>query len=212
MRKSLVLLFAPITAFAMGCPGEDAEPAFTAKTEGALTLSLCGFEDHEVQVTKGKRAFSEFQIFSFSAKAPTPVQVFTAEENETYWAKALPGKGIELEELWFFSEKPQPAVVRTITCKDEACTVSEPKCVFKMKKNPFPKALKDFETRHKAGTLGEDGEELIDQIFAQAVTGDKGARAFYETPAAPVNLGTELKHVYEANKKKLSEACKPAAN
>lgn len=190
-------------AWAEGCPGADSEPAMSVKTEAGPTLSLCGFEDHEVVSPTGKRAFSEFTIYYITATNKEPQKLFSSEVAETFWAKATEGKGLELEEVWFFSEQPKPALWREITCEAEKCSLSEAKCVFAMKPNPFPKALADFENKKKAKTLEEDGEELLDQIWAQALLGDKAAQAFYQ--GATTGLDENLTEVFESNKKKLAD-------
>lgn len=134
------------------------------------------------------------------------LKAFASDPNETYWLKAVPGKGLEMEELWFFSEKPTPALKQEITCTAEACMPSAQKCILKMKPNSFPKALPEFRKRAAAGTLKDDGEELIDQIFAQAFLGDRAAKGFYA--AQPANLDPSLVESFTANKKKLEVGCK----
>ncbi len=130
---------------------------------------------------------------------------------ETFWAKPLEGKGIELEEVWFFAEQPKPALWRDITCQAESCALGLPKCVFQMKANPFPKALTEFEQKKKKKDLAEDGEELLDQIWAQALLGDKPAQTFYAGMLD--GLDENLSEVFDSNKKKLAELntinCKP---
>lgn len=133
-------------------------------------------------------------------------KAFSSDPNETYWVKEVKGKGLELEELWFFSEKPTPALRQEITCGADACSASEQKCILKMKPNSFPKALPEFKKRMAAGTLKDDGEELIDQIFVQAFLGDKAAKEFYA--AAPANLDPTLVEAFSTNQKKLAIGCK----
>lgn len=147
---------------------------------------------------------------SASAANGTPssfdsLKAFSSDPNETYWVKAVPNKGLEIEELWFFTEKPTPAFRQEITCTKDACAAGAPKCILKMKPNPFPKALRDFKRRLAAGTLKDDGEELLDQIFAQAFTGNKEAKEFYA--AAPAKLDPELSETFTANQKKLAAGC-----
>lgn len=140
---------------------------------------------------------------------PTPfdsLKAFASDPNETYWIKQIPGKGLELEELWFFSEKPTPALKQEVTCTADSCGTSAQKCILKMKSNSFPKALANFRKRSAAGTLTDDGEELIDQIFAQAFLGDRAAKDFYATQ--PANLDPSLVEAFTANKKKLEVGCK----
>ncbi len=175
----------------------------SVKTEAGPTLALCGFEDHEVVSPTGKRAFSEFVIYYTTASNKEPQKLFSSEIAETFWAKATEGKGLELEEVWFFSEQPKPAIWREITCDAEKCTLSDAKCVFSMKSNPFPKALAEFEKKKKAKKLEEDGEELLDQIWAQALLGDKAAQTFYTADAK--GLDENLTEVFDSNKKKLSD-------
>jgi len=198
----LSLLSAPAMAL---CPGEDPEPSLSLKTEAGPTVFICGFEDREVVSPKGKRAFSDFTVYFNSAKQPAAQIIFTTDAADTYWAKMIPKKGLELEELWFFSEKPQPALSREITCSADSCQISEAKCVLKMKTNPFPKALPEFQKRSAAGTLKDDGEDLIDQIFAQAFMGDKAAKEFYAKD--PVGLSPALLEAFTANRKKLEQGC-----
>jgi len=140
---------------------------------------------------------------------PTPfesLKAFASDPNETYWVKEVPGKGLEIEELWFFSERPTPALKQEITCTADACTATAQKCMLKMKPNPFPKALAEFKKRMAASTLKDDGEELIDQIFAQAFLGDRAAKDFYATP--PANLDPALAEAFTTNQKKLAVGCK----
>ena len=140
---------------------------------------------------------------------PTPfesLKAFASDPNETYWVKEIPGKGLEIEELWFFSERPTPALKQEITCTADACTATAQKCILKMKPNPFPKALAEFKKRTAAVTLKDDGEELIDQIFAQAFLGDRAAKDFYATQ--PANLDPALVEAFTTNQKKLAVGCK----
>ncbi len=133
------------------------------------------------------------------------LKAFASTPNETYWIKQIPGKGLELEELWFFSEKPTPALRQEITCTADTCSASPQKCILKMKANSFPKALPEFRKRSAAGSLKDDGEELIDQIFAQAFLGDAAAIEFYK--AQPANLDPALIEAFTTNKKKLETGC-----
>lgn len=173
------------------------------KTEAGPTLVLCGYEDHEVVSPTGKRAFSEFTVYYSTEAKPEPQKLFSSEVAETFWARADGGKLLELEEVWFFSEQPKPAIRREITCTAEECKVSDAKCVFSMKANPFPKALADFEKKRKTKEIEDEGEELLDQIWAQALLGDKAAQTFYETEQA--GLDENLTEVFQSNKKKLRD-------
>lgn len=210
-RWLVLLILLSVPAWAEKCPGADEEPALSVTTKEGPTLILCGFEDHEVQSPQGKRAFSEFTVYFTTNSNKEPRKLFASEVAETFWARPTDGKGLELEEVWFFADQPKPALWRDVTCQAESCTLSEPKCVFQMKPNPFPKALADFELKKKKKELTEDGEELLDQIWAQALLGDKPAQAFY---AGTVDgLDENLTEVFDSNKKKLAELktinCKP---
>lgn len=192
--------------FAQSCPGENDEPAISVKTEAGPTLLVCGFEDREVKSPKGKRAFTDFDVYAVVANKG-PEKIFSGEAADTYWVTALPKKGLQLEELWFFSDEPKPAIKSEITCVERECKRGEEKCVFKMKKNPFPKALAEFKKKSESKILGEDGEELMDQIFAQAVTGDKAAKEFYA--ADHKELDPALSDIFKSNQAKLKLDCKP---
>lgn len=209
MKKIMVIfgLLLSLPVSAQQCPGDDPEPAMTVKTKEGLTVFLCGFEDRDVPGSAGKRAFSEFEVYYSSPKDEEAKKIFTSESSETYWVRAEPGKGLSLEELWFFSDKPQSAFRRDVICNRETCSLSEAKCILKMKKNPFPKALGEFRKRLAAGNLGEEGEDLIDQIFAQAFLGDKAAIDFYGK--FPEKLDPSLQEAFSSNKKKLDTGCKP---
>jgi hypothetical protein len=200
------LAFTALPASAQSCPGENDEPAISVKTEAGPTLIVCGFEDHEVKAAKDKRAFTDFGVYA-AVGEKTPQKIFSAESSETYWIQSLTKKGLQLEELWFFSDDPKPAIQKQITCTAETCAVGEAKCIFKMKKNPFPKALAAFKKKAAAGKLGEDGEELLDQIFAQAITGDKAAKEFYSKD--PGQLDPAMAEVFKGNQEKLKLDCKP---
>jgi hypothetical protein len=204
--KWFILLLLPFQVHAQNCPSDDSEAAVTVKTKAGPTVFVCGFEDREVPRQKGKRAFSDFDVYFKSEKNPTATKIFTAEEDETYWVSAQAEKGVQLEELWFFNDKPQSALHREITCTAETCTLSAEKCVFKMKSNPFPKALAQFQSKAKEGKLQDNGEELLDQIFAQAIKGDKAAKDFYASK--PSGLDKALTEVFETNHKKLKQGCK----
>lgn len=186
------------------CPKPGDEPVLAVKTEAGPEIQLCGFEDHEVVSPTGKRAFSEFTVNYVTPTNKTPQKLFVSELAETFWAKPVEGKGLELEEVWFFSEQPRAAIWREITCEAESCKMSDAKCVFQMKNNPFPKALSEFQKKRKnAKDLEEEGEELLDQIWAQALLGDTAAQAFYLTDAT--GLDENLSEVFASNKKKLAD-------
>ena len=205
MKWLLLFTLLSVSAWAQ-CPGEDAEPAILLKTKAGPSLFVCGFEDRDVSVGKDKRAFSEFTIYSTLPDKPETVKVFTSEGGETYWLKQNPANGFEIQELWFFSDKPQPAFRMEVRCTATECVKTESKCILKMKQNPFPKALAEFHKRAAQGKLEEDGEDLIDQIFAQAFTGDKAAKDFYAKK--PADLDSELEEAYLTNQKKLAAGCK----
>jgi hypothetical protein len=147
--------------------------------------------------------FADFAVYATPDK--TPVKVFDAEDDETYYVRVNGERGLEIEELWFFNDKPVPGTRREITCVGDLCTASDPKCIYKAKKNAFPKAVATFNKKMKEGKLKDHGEELLDQIFAQSLSGDKAAKAFYEKP--PEGLTPDLVEVLEANKKKLGFVC-----
>lgn len=185
------------------CPRPGEEPVMKLKTEAGPELFVCGFEDHEVVSPTGKRAFSDFVITYSTASQPKPQKIFASQAAETFWAKPVEGKGLELEEVWFFAEQPKPAIWREIVCTAEGCTLSGAKCVFSMKANPFPKALKEFEKKKRANDLSEEGEELLDQIWAQALLGDLSSQLFYQSAAQ--GLDANLTEVFESNKAKLAD-------
>lgn len=203
---TLFVFATAIPAFAQSCPGENDEPAITVKTAAGPTLIVCGFEDREVKAAKGKRAFTDFDVYAVIGEGG-PKKIFSGEAADTYWVQTLPKKGIQLEELWFFSDEPKPAIKSEITCVADDCKRGEEKCVFKMKKNPFPKALAEFKKKSESKILGEDGEELMDQIFAQAVTGDKAAKEFYA--GEHKELDPALSEIFKSNQEKLRLDCKP---
>lgn len=203
VTAAFLILILSIPAWAEKCPGADEEPSLSVKTEAGPTLILCGFEDHEVTTPKGKRAFSEFTIYYTTASNKEPQKLYTSELAEVFWAKPNEGKGVELEEVWFLSEQPKPALFREVTCTAESCTLGAVKCVFQMKANPFPKALTEFADKKKKNELAEEGEELLDQIWAQALLGDKPAQTFYD--GASEGLDENLTEVFASNKKKLAD-------
>lgn len=199
----LVAVTVPGRAAVVPCPSDDSEPALEMTTSAGPTLEVCGFEDHEIKAPKGTRVFADFAVYATPDK--TPVKVYSAEDDETYFVRVNGERGLEIDELWFFNDKPAPAVRREITCVGDVCSASEPKCIYKVKKNPFPKAVATFSKKMKDGKIKEDGEELLDQIFVQTLAGDKAAKAFYEKP--PEGLTPELIVILEANKKKLNLVC-----
>lgn len=190
-------------AHAESCLDGDDDPALKVKTDSGHSLVVCGFEDHDVKTTEGKRAFADFTVYSVRTKDKKSSKVFESGASETFWIKPVKNKGLELEELWFFSEEPKPALWQEILCDDSGCKLSQAKCVFKMKPNSFPRALSEFEKARKAGDLSDDGEELLDQIWAQALTGDKAAQKFYN--GKQTGLDESLMEVFESNKKKLRD-------
>ena len=209
-----MMILNSVPAFAVGCPGADDEPALSVKTKAGPTLTLCGFEDHEIKAEKGRRAFSEFTIYSTVKEGADPQRVYASEGGDTHWARVVPAGSLELEELWFFADKPHPAIERGIACDDQGCRVAATKCVLILKKNIFPKSLPTLEKRLKSKKpVGEDGEDLLDEVWAQALTGDKKALAFYEGEP-PVGLDQTLIEVLSGNRVKLNQAkelhCIPA--
>jgi hypothetical protein len=204
IQFSLLSFFVSVQAWPAVCPSGD-DPPLTVTTKAGPVLSVCGFEDREVSSPKNKRAFMEFTVHYTAPNKPEPQKLFTADLADTYWVRVLDrGRGLELEELWFFSEKPQPALSRTITCEGESCKLSPARCIFKIKPNSYPKALAKLEEERKKGKFDEDGEELLDQIFAQALTGDEKAKAFY---AAKMLDGFDeaMIEAFTANQKKIQE-------
>src|SRR5687767_13795788 len=116
---SFMFLSSAFQAGAQTCPGVEDDPAVTAVTRTGPRLIVCGFEDSEVPAKKPKRAFTDFAIYYNTHKSPQLQNIFASETADTYWVKAVDGKAIELEELWFFSEKPMPALKREVTCDAE---------------------------------------------------------------------------------------------
>lgn len=200
---SFIILFWVGPARATVCPsGDDAN--FEFKTKAGPVISVCGFEDREIKSPKGKRPFTEFSIYYTSTKVTQPEKIFSSEMSDTYWIQPKGESSLEIEELWFFANKPQGALARQVTCSAETCTVSGARCIFKIKANSYPKALAKFEAEKKKGKFDEDGEELLDQIFAQALTGDAKALQFYEK-APPDGLDAAMAEAFQTNHKKLGE-------
>ena len=184
---------------AEGCPGADDEPAMMIKTKPGPTLMLCGFEDHEIRAQQGRRAFSEFQVYAVNAAGAEPVKVYGSEGGDTHWAHVTSGHTLQLEELWFFADKPHAAVAREITCTAEGCRLEKQTCVLALKKNMFPKALPTLSRRLKSKKpVGEDAEDLLDEVWAQALSGDPKATAFYDAPVPP-ELDSTLSEVFNGN-------------
>lgn len=200
---SLLSFFASVPAWSAICPNGD-EPPLTVTTKSGAVLSVCGFEDHEVNSPKSKRAFMEFTVHYTTPQKTEPLKLFASDVADTYWVRVVEGKGLELEELWFFSEQPQPALSRTILCEGESCKVSPARCIYNIKPNSYPKALAKLDEERKKGKFDEDGEELLDQIFAQALTGDEKAKAFYRSKA-PSGFDEAMTEAFVANQKKIQE-------
>lgn len=208
MTKLILLLLAGLTlsspSWAQTCPGGNAEEEAPLKVRagGGRSLLVCGFEDREIERPKGWQAYADFVVYSAKDSVLEPEKVFVSDAGDTHWVRAVKGKGFELDEVWIFAEKPYAAIRRVITCKDSGCSVSDTKCTFKMKRNPFPKALAELKS-HK-GKLGDKGEELLAEIWAQALTGDKDALEFYDGKAE--ELPATFREEFEANKAKLALA------
>jgi hypothetical protein len=200
---SLLLFTVSLKAWSAVCPNGD-EPSLTVTAKTGANLFLCGFEDHEVDSPKTKRAFTEFTVYYIANKQTEPRKLFASDIADTYWVRILEGKGMELEELWFFSEKPQAALSRVIACDGDTCELSPARCIFNIKPNSYPKALTKLEEERRKGRFDEDGEELLDQVFAQALTGDEKAKAFYATKA-PGGFDEAMKEAFSANQKKIRE-------
>ncbi|MBX3020290.1 MAG: hypothetical protein KF799_01330 [Bdellovibrionales bacterium] len=182
------------------CPGADDEPAMKVKTAAGPVVVVCGFEDRE-ETVKGKKTFTDFTVYGWPAGAKEPAKVFAADPIDTYWARVVEDKGLELEEVWFFADKPQAALTRQVTCTPAACEVSVATCVLKLKKNPHPKALASFQKKIPHGDVAEN---LLEDIWAQALTGDKNAQDFFAT--APKGLSAELTEDFNTFKAKLQQA------
>ncbi|NJL25575.1 MAG: hypothetical protein HC902_10655 [Calothrix sp. SM1_5_4] len=193
------------------CPGTGDEPLMSVKTKAGPTLVVCGYEDHEVTTPKGKRAFSEFTVGAALDEDKPAEVVFSAGGTDTFWIKSVPGKGFELEELWSFDDTPRPAIWREVTCEAGKCAPSPGKCVLKLKRNPFPKALSALQARLNSKSPDESDEALMDQVWAQALSGDKEAQAFFER--RPAGFDAALTEAYDSIRGKLREAgelkCQP---
>jgi hypothetical protein len=194
-----LLIICAHAAWAQSCPGADDEPAMKIKTTAGPTLVVCGFEDHDSPAPKGSLAFSDFTVYASGGGIKQDTKIFASEPSETYWVKS-DSKGLQLEQLWFFSDKPQPALRRRVDCTAESCALSSATCILKLKRNPYPKAL----ARFKKGALGDDGEDILDQIWAQALAGDAAAVKFYASK--PADLEPGLSEVFDTNQKKLQDA------
>ncbi len=198
----LTIILAGAHVEASMCPSGD-DPPLEIQTKAGPVLYICGFEDHELSSPSKKRAFTEFSVYFTSSKNIEPKEIFTSDLSDTYWVSVQPETGIDLEELWFFSETPQPALARQIICQKDSCSFSATRCVFKSKPNPYPKAINRFMAEKNSGKFKNDGEELLDQIFAQALSGDKKALDFYAKNLE--GLESVMIEAFNANKKKLEE-------
>ena len=206
MTSLLLLSIWGALAAAANCPGADDEPALSVKTKAGPTLILCGFEDHEIKAEKGRRAFSEFQVYAVIKDGAEPQKVYASEGGDTHWASVTPDHALLLEELWIFADKPHAAVARPVKCAADGCHVERQTCVLNIKKNIFPKALPTLTRRLKMKKpVGEDAEDLLDEVWAQALTGDPKATAFYDAPVPP-ELDSTLSEVFAGNLIKLKLA------
>lgn len=194
-----VVLFTVRAARAETCPGADDEPAMKVKTSAGPVLVVCGFEDRE-EKAQGRNIFTDFTVYAWPSGVKEPAKVFAADPSDTFWIKEVKDKGLTLEEVWSFDEKPQAALVREVTCTPVACEVTPAKCVLKLKKNRFPKAVA---TLH-AGNFGEKGDELLEQAWAQALTGEKTAQDYFE--GEPKGLAPDLVEEFKVSKAKLQQA------
>lgn len=190
------------SAVAQVCPGEDPEPALSVKLTEGPGLALCGFEDNEVVSPTGKRTFTDFTIYYTTTDSKTPRKIFTPEVAETYWVSPTTN-GLLLEEVWFFVEQPKPALRREIKCAGDKCELGKIECVFDLTPKLFPDSLEKFDKKKAEGELEEEGEDLLDEIWAEALTGDAKAREFYA--GTQTGLDSNLAEIFASNKKKLSE-------
>lgn len=204
MQKLLCLalvIFGSISAFGQTCPGAEDDAALAMLTKAGPSLFLCGFEDHETNSPNGQRTFGDFTVYINTPKLKAPEVVYTSEIGSLFWVKPE-DNGMEMTELWFFSDDPVPAIVSHLVCEAETCKVTAAKCILDLKKNPYPKALPKYLKDIK--NIGNEGEDLLDQIFAQALAGDKAALKFYQK--APKGMDTRLTDVYESDQHKLKVA------
>lgn len=163
----IVVLLLSVRLHAQECPGEDNEPALKHKTAAGPELILCGNAGED-------GTYTDFKVYAWPAGAKQGTEVFASDVDVLYTVS----KDMKIVEQWTIGESLAPAVERGITCTKDKCQVAAPKCAWKMKKNPFPKALAAL----KKGAKDEEGEDLLDQVLAQAIGGDKAALEFFAHP------------------------------
>lgn len=165
-----------VTAFAQVCPDGD-EPPLVHGLGDDLQLVVCGYEDHDFPAEGNLRAFSEFAVHTAKGEDVGP-KIYSSPEGLTQFI-ADTAKGFAMTEVWEVGDKMLPSLKRELTCVGSQCKVGPPTCVLKAPKNPYPKALSEVQLKLKKGKKNSVSEEEIDNVFAQAMGGDKEAAKFF---------------------------------
>ncbi len=210
MKFFLMILLGvmPRMVFAAACPNASQEPKLTLRTKSALRLMVCGYEEKEKSVPRGRQQMNEFQVYWQKDQEP-PTEIFSASAQETYWVSVKKDK-LMLEELWSVNGQWTPALSYEVSCTRKECQPGLPVCALKLPKVNFPGAMKDLQARVQMKDRGPSPEleTLLSQAFVQALKGDKEAQEFFTQGLRPSRLDGGLGETWESAKVKIEKAKK----
>lgn len=198
------------------CPSEWAgnpEPVLMVSQPGMPTLLVCSERDFDhLKNDAGKVELSMFKILTKTSVLAKPEILFDSKnENENY--RIIPIEhGVQVSELYEFNSNRIPLLSFPVRCSSAGCRRGKKVCVIPERaKNPFPKALaewrKRIDTADGTAVSGETPfDELVDQLFEQALTGDlKSFRAFDRGDTAE-KLPRDAKKIFLSHQRALKRA------
>jgi hypothetical protein len=200
----------------MICPSEWAgnpEPVVKITQKGMPTLLVCSERDFERQKTGAEKIeLSLFKVLALTSRGAKPEVFFDSKnENEVYRIIPLEA-GVQISEQYEFRSKRIPLLSFSVKCTEAGCRRGRKGCVIPERaKNPHPKALNEWKKRidevEKADVTGETPlDELVDQLFEQALTGDLKAYLSFDRADTPEKLPRDAKKLYLAHQKALKRA------
>lgn len=198
------------------CPSEyfgNPEPILKITQSGAPSLLVCSSRDFDLP--KGgveKLLLTTFKVISLTGRTAQP-EIFFDSKNEEETYRIIPlEQGVQISERYTTKKGEIPLLSFSVKCSEKGCRRGRKVCVIpKKEKNPFPHALDDWKKRiHKSEGVEVGGEapldELVDQLFEQALSGDQNAFRAFDQSDTLEKLPRDAKKIYQSHSRALKRA------
>lgn len=181
-------------------------PLLSVDANEKFTLMVCGHKEAQGKV---KIHLSEFEILSSDATEKNVViDTGKADQDFRIWDD---NHHMMVDEVVWFSGGWTPIFHSEITCTDQTCTKSVPKCAFDKESAIKHQAQRELKIPDADTSVKTQDPSLLDSVSDSALAGSDRALQFFMNPSKTMHLSKEsqkrFNHTQALLKRLLAAKC-----